>query len=303
MDFAIFGNATLDIICRPVDDVPRHESLIFEEVAVGPGGCASNVAVGLSAQGCHTALIARVGNDPAFQMLEMYWKKFGVDTRWVMMEKQAPTAVSIAFVDSQAQPRFVHTPGANGLLTADDFHIELLAAEQVRWLHLSGYFVLPGLLDGLALREKFAKAKASGMATSLDVVKNYRMDQPKPLLDFLDMVDYLFCNAAEGRKLSGEYEPQAISKNLRSRGAGCVLVKLGADGCWYDNGTQSGFMPGYAVDVVDTTGAGDAFAAGVLAGLVKGIDLATACDMGNRAGAEAATRMGTITLWEAKGEN
>ena len=65
MEAVVFGNITLDVICKPVDDVPRHDSLGFEEVVVAPGGCGYNVAIGLCALGVSTALVGRTGNDDA----------------------------------------------------------------------------------------------------------------------------------------------------------------------------------------------------------------------------------------------
>ncbi len=79
----VFGNVTLDVICYPVDDVPRHESLAFEQSTISPGGCASNVAIGLASLGIPTGLIASTGQDDPGDLLESYWQRTGVDTRFV----------------------------------------------------------------------------------------------------------------------------------------------------------------------------------------------------------------------------
>ena len=65
MDAVVFGNVTLDTLCYPVDDVPRHQSIPFDRAIVAPGGCGSNTAIGLCALGVPTALVARIGTDDA----------------------------------------------------------------------------------------------------------------------------------------------------------------------------------------------------------------------------------------------
>ena len=83
MDALVFGNVTLDILCYPVNEVPRYESIAFEDVTVSPGGCGSNTAIGLAASGISTGIVARTGDDDAADLLFQYWKRVGVDTRFV----------------------------------------------------------------------------------------------------------------------------------------------------------------------------------------------------------------------------
>ena len=127
MEAIVFGNATLDVLCYPVGDVPRYESLPFERAVVAPGGCGSNVAVGLCALGVPTALIARIGTDGAAFLVERYWARIGLDMCFIRRLADRSTAVSVGLVDGDAQPRFVHTPGANAALTADDLDVPALA--------------------------------------------------------------------------------------------------------------------------------------------------------------------------------
>ena len=118
MDAIIFGNVTLDILCYPVNEVPRHESIAFEQVTVSPGGCGSNTAIGLAALGVPTGIIARTGEDDQADLLFRYWNRVGVDPRFVERTPGQPTGTSVGLIDAQFQPRFVHTSGANRGLTA-----------------------------------------------------------------------------------------------------------------------------------------------------------------------------------------
>ena len=111
MDILVLGNVTLDILCSPVDDVPRRDSIAFDDAAVTPGGCGSNTAIGLAALGVETGLIARAGDDDTADLLFRYWERVGVDTRFVRRVPGEITGVSVALVDSDHKPRFIHTTG------------------------------------------------------------------------------------------------------------------------------------------------------------------------------------------------
>jgi len=299
MDVAVIGNVTLDIICQTVEEVPRYDSIAFESSAVSPGGCGSNVAVGLCALGVSTALIARVGNDVPYEIITKFWHQVGLDDRYVRQVDGKTTGISVGLVDREAQPRFIHTSGANATLTPQDIDVPILLEQGMRYLHIAGYFVLPGLLNS-GLPGLLSTAQQNGVHTSLDVVRSPRMENPGPLWDCLPYLDIFLCNAHEGMRITGKSEPGEIGRYIRSQGARSCIVKLGRDGCWLESQGYSGRIEGERVPTIDTTGAGDAFAAGLLAGLVRGEDLKRACESGNRAGARIVTKLGAITGWLQK---
>src|SRR4030067_361278 len=106
IEASVFGNITLDIICKTVNNVPRHDSLAFEDVAVMPGGCGSNVAVGLCALGVPTALVGCTGSDNVASLVRMLWERFGLNQRFIHTVEDRPTDISVALVDRDMQPRF-----------------------------------------------------------------------------------------------------------------------------------------------------------------------------------------------------
>ncbi len=293
---AVFGNVTLDIICRTVDDVPRHDSIAFQEAAVTPGGCASNTAIQLAQLGETVYLIAWTGNDRAADLLESTWKEQGVSAEFVRRAEGLGTGVSVGLVDSDLQPRFIHTPGANSLLNADSLNVESLLEKGVGFLHVAGYFVLPGLLeDGFA--GPLSRLRESGIHTSLDVVTSPAMDHPEVLWPLLPHLDALLCNRREAEIITGVGDPGEAAGILHERGARNVIVKLGPEGCWLSEDGRGKLIPGIQVaDPCDTTGAGDAFAAGLLAGLRQGLDLVAACGLGNQLGAAATAYLGAVQL-------
>jgi sugar/nucleoside kinase (ribokinase family) len=298
MEAIVFGNVTLDIICYPVNEVPRYESIAFEDVTVSPGGCGSNTAIGLASLGVPTGIVARTGNDDSAELLFRYWQRVGVDPFYVQKTPGVPTGTSVGLIDDNYQPRFIHTSGANRGLTAEVIDPQAYSTRGVKFFHIAGFFVLPNLFSQVA--EKLAQLQTLGITTSLDVVFNVRMDDRKlrdSLWASLPHLDYFMANDHEATRLTGESDYQNAAVVLRARGTRSVIIKLGAKGCFALSDDFTGIVPATKVNVVDTTGAGDAFAAGFIAGLTQGCELRDACQRGNRAGAKVCTRLGAIASW------
>jgi len=296
MEVVVVGNVTLDIICQTVNEVPRYDSIAFDHVAVTPGGCGSNVALGLSASGIQPALVACCGTDNAASLIEKYWSDVGINLDFLERVPDVHTGTSVGLVDSDFQPRFIHTTGANANLSPDKLDIPSYVDLGARLVHIAGYFVLPGLLD-VALAGKLEEANCSGMLTSLDIVRSPRMDTPDVLWPCLTHLDIFMCNEHEGWRITGHRDPHSIAGELRARGGSTIIIKLGKEGCWVENENHAELIPGLQVDVVDTTGAGDAFAAGFIAALMSGSDVRDACQAGNAAGARIAGSLGTLAGW------
>jgi len=132
----------------------------------------------------------------------------------------------------------------------------------------------------------------------LDVVYSPRMNKPESLWTVLPGLDIFLCNAQEAMRITHADNYLKAATELRHRGAKNVVVKLGSQGCWLEGNNSQVHLPGEKGKlVVDTTGAGDAFAAGMITALVQGEDIQTACKVGNHAGARIVSGMGAITAW------
>jgi len=295
---AVLGNVNLNVIYQPVDEVPRRESIGFERCVVVPGGCGSNVAIQLGQLGVKTLLVAVRGDDYSGEILQRSWNQVGVNSVLVKIDPESQTGVSVVLVDSDFQPRFLHTPGTNEILDGSEIDIDTLKSHRTRYLHIAGYFVLPGLLDQ-RFKEILRKVREAEISISLDVVTSPAMKTPDPLWKILPEINKFFCNQSEVRLLSNRKNPREAARWIFEQGPHTVIVKLGPEGCFFLTQNHSAFVPSTPVqNLCDTTGAGDAFAACFLAARLQGEDLPAACAAGNHSGARAVQYVGPVHIPE-----
>jgi len=286
VDVVCLGILVADAIVRPVPAVPPRGALaLVDELSLHGGGCALNTASALARLGLRAAVCGKVGADAFGDFLLALLDERGVDRRGVLRETDAPTSATIVLVDEDGERTFLHQPGANGRLRAEELDADLLYGG--RALHLAGALVLDAL-DGEPTAAILGEARARGLVTCLDPVWD-PTGRWQRLLPSLQHLDLLTASLAEAEAISGERGAEAAADWLRSHGVGTVAVTLGVEGCWV---TGVGHVPAPAVTAVDGTGAGDAFAAGLLYGAVAGWPVERSAALANRLGALATTAVG-----------
>lgn len=288
-DVVCLGILVADVVARPLSGLPAPGSLaLVEEICLRGGGCALNTATALTRLGVRAACAGRVGKDPFGRFLLGLLDERGVDRAQVLEDADAPTAATIVLVDAAGERTFLHLAGANGQLRAAHLDIERLLT--VRALHVAGALVMPGL-DGEPTAAILAEARARGVMTSLDTVWDATgtWDRLDPCLPQLDL---LCVSLAEAVALSGEAQPEDAARWACDRGVGGIAITLGADGCYVHDESFSGYLPAPPVHVVDSTGAGDGFAAGLIYGRLHGWSLERSALLANAVGAAATTAVG-----------
>jgi sugar/nucleoside kinase (ribokinase family) len=288
-DVVCLGLLVADAIARPVDAVPERGTLGFaDEIALRPGGCALVAAIVLARLGLRVAVVGKVGADDLGDVLVGALRREGVDTRGVLVDPEVPTSATVVLVGSDGERTFIHVPGANGRVRAEDVDMQLLRS--ARAVHVGGSGLMDAL-DGEPLAAILVEAQASGVVTSLDTVWDPagRWERVRATLPHLDLFTP---NLAEARAVSGCEELAAIASWARERGARAVAVTMGEQGCYAAGETFEGLLAAPIVDVVDGTGAGDAFSAGFLYGELAGWPLERAARFANACGALATTAVG-----------
>ena len=273
------GHVNWDVTLR-VDSLPDPdgEAAITTQSQAG-GGSASNTAAGLVGLGVETALVGSVGDDDYGPLVRAELSDIGVDCSAIRTVRGGETTVKYLVVDEDGQVMVLANEGVNESFTADHVADDQFASAD--HLHLTGQS--PETAAALAKR-----AAALGLSVSVDPGRRVCT---RAYGEAVSHAAYLFVN---GRELDCARE-----RGLVERADG-VVCKRGSDGARFE-GAETSAHPGYDVEVVDTTGAGDAFAAGFLAGILDGKTHDEALAIGNACGALTAGVVGARTAlsWDA----
>ena len=298
------GILVADLIARPVDQYPRRgELVIAEELHPSIGGCAANTGIGLQKLGVSTSVIGKIGCDAFGDFVQSTLHSYGVNRKGVRRDAGATTSATMVIVGSDGERSFIHHPGANARFEADDIDWNLL--EGAKLLHIAGHFLMANF-DGQPCAEVLRRAKAMGLQTALDTAWDASGRWMQLLAPVLPHVDYFVPSYAEAwhcaHELIGAGEeidesPQAVERvaqAFQELGPRVVALKLGEKGSYVCADEQGWHVPPFGVTSVDATGAGDAFAAGFLAGVVRGFDWPSCAELGNAVGACSVTHIGTV---------
>jgi sugar/nucleoside kinase (ribokinase family) len=284
------GILVADHVCTPMAAMPEAGRLVaVERMFLLTGGCAANVGVNVAKQGINVGVLGKVGDD--------YWGRFvredlrvrSVDTSQIGTSAAAQTSQTMILLCKGEDRRFVHTFGANGDFRAADIPRDYLAGAKV--FYLGGYLIMPSLIPD-ELASLFRYCRSRGIRTVLDVVVPQGFTYDGELEAVLPHTDVFLPNNDEAEVLTGEADPVRQAELLRSRGAKTVVITLGGDGVLFSEGAETWRAAHFRSDVVDQTGAGDAFCAGFIAGMVGGLDLAGCIRYGSALGASCVRSIG-----------
>lgn len=285
------GNAVIDVMVWPAEDCDWNTTKWVETIAEGIGGNGANTSYTLAKLGVPARLIGIVGSDTRGDRLIETLSAAGVDVSLLSRRAGLPTSSTVVLVRRGGDRKFLHRPGVSRELRAENVVFETQA--QISHFHLANPFALPELRYDIA--GILSRAKAAGLSTSIDAGWDSRGRWLTDLGDGLPLTDLLFVNDSEARMLGGNNDLTDAVGVLQKRGATGVIVKTGATGCSVFSGNSSERFPGLPVDAIDTTGAGDCFAGGFLAGLHRGWSYADCARLANAVGAMNVEQLGAIT--------
>ncbi len=288
-DVLVMGDVNLDVLVRP-DRPIEYGTDVAAEIRQRPGGAGANVALGLTRLGMSTTLVGCVGQDDAGAVIGPL-RAAGVQVS-LRAVNQARTGAIVAIVGPDGERSMASDRGANRALCATDVTDELIAAH--RHLHVSGYSMFDPA-TGPVVRAVIARAKALGRTVSVDPgsVAPLRAYGETRFLADVASVDLLLPNKDEAMALSGSTGVVAGARALAQTFPVVVVTRGAAGALWADrSGVCERPAPALPGPVLDTTGAGDAFTAGLLAAWLTGESPLDCLDAGQRAAAETVTRWG-----------
>jgi ribokinase len=282
-----FGALNVDKLYK-VNKIAREDEesfvLDFQEQL---GGSAANTIVGLARLGLKTGYIGKVANDSGGKLLLKGFKREKVDTSGIKMALTGRSGVVTGYVDVKGQRALYVDPGVNDTLEFEEISLEY--ASNADFLHLTSFVGEKPFKAQNRLVKELPKIRVS-----LDPGELYARKGLSTLKTLIERSFVVFPNENEVRMLTGK-ELKEGSEILIKKGAGIVAVKLGEKGCYVTDGKERHQVKPYQTQVVDTTGAGDAFCAGFLYGLIKGKDLYTCAKLGNFVASRCITKVGART--------
>lgn len=283
----VIGDVVTDVLALHAGPVAAGTDTPAD-IVVRPGGAAANTAAWAASLGVPVTLLARVGTDTG-DWHRAQLAAAGV-TPVLSIDPDRPTAVIVVMVDPSGERTMLTNRGAGELLGPADWDDALL--EGAGHLHLSGYLLFAPRGRKLADLAT-ARARSRGLTVSVDPASTgfLRKFGAANFVAATAGADVIVPNQSEAVLLTGEADPETAAAKL-SQSYGLAVVKLGADGAVAArDGLITAQVGGNSVTVIDSTGAGDAFAAGFLVAHLGGADDGTALLAGCRAGSSAVTRV------------
>jgi sugar/nucleoside kinase (ribokinase family) len=281
------GNVVVDLVAAvPALPVRGADVLAHRLGAVAGGGF--NVLAAAARQGLPAVYAGPVGTGPFADIAAAALRAEGVEV--LQRPRAEDTGVVITMVDDDGERTFVTSPAS--IVGATGPELAAVGARPGDAVSVSGYELLHGPTRDALL--PWIAALPAAVAVVHDPGPLAPWSAPDAVRVLLDRADWVTANAAEAERITGRADPADAARALGGRSG--ALVRTGADGCWLVvRGAEPVHVPGYAVDAVDTTGAGDAHTGALLAALAGGADPVGAARSANAAGALAVTRRGPAT--------
>jgi sugar/nucleoside kinase (ribokinase family) len=290
MNVIALGVHVVDVLVRPVEEIPAGQGgQLVEEIRITPAGPAGGTAITLAKLGAQVRSAGAIGTDELGDVMIELLGRFGVDASLLHRREDVQTSASVLPIRPDGSRPAFHVVGANATYSSADAPWK--AIEQADYLHLGA----PEFMGGEEAAKILSFAREHGVVTSADILAP--AEQAAAIVDWVGAafahLDYLLPNEEQVLALSGQDDLEAGARALIEKGIGCVAATRGADGALVvdEDGAQA--VPALNVDVVDTTGCGDAFSAGFLRGLATGRTRRDAAALGCAVAALVAQGLGS----------
>lgn len=281
-----FGALNVDKLFKVNKLAKAEEESFIEDYAETCGGSAANTAVGLARLGCEAGYIGKVGCDREGDVLIQDFCNEDVNTVGVVRAEKGKSGSVMGFVDKKGARALYVNPGVNDTINIDEVNARY--ASQAQFLHLTSFVGE----ESFQTQKKLLDAIPDSTKVSFDPGTLYARKGYLALEPIIRKTYVLMPNVLELTLLTGEISYHKGADIMIDKGVKIVAVKLGGDGCYVTDGCEQHLIEPFKVDVVDTTGAGDAFCAGFLYGLVNNKSLFECGRLGNFVASRCVMKMG-----------
>ncbi|MEM3458461.1 MAG: carbohydrate kinase family protein [Candidatus Bathyarchaeia archaeon] len=288
-DVVGFGALNVDKLFRVNKIAGAEEEGFIIECEEACGGSAANTIVGLARLKCKVGFIGKVASDREGKMLVEDFRREGVDTSGIIHVNNGRSGVVMGFVDEKGERALYVDPGVNDTIGFDE--IDKKYAFQTKFLHLTSFVGEKSFQTQRKLVEVLPKT----VKVSLDPGELYARKGIAKLEPMISKAFVLMPNQAELKLLTRVNDYEKGAEVLLEKGVRVVAVKLGSKGCYVTDGKEKHLIEPFKVRVIDTTGAGDAFCAGFLYGLLRNKSLYECGKLGNFVASRCIMKMGART--------
>lgn len=282
----VIGSSNVDMVVRTSHLPAPGETILGGEFFMNQGGKGANQAVAIKRLGGNLIFMAKLGNDVLGRQSVGYFKKEGIDTRYIALDEDSASGVALISVDDHAENSIVVASGANMLLNGQD--VDKMLEEMCE-----GDILLMQLEIPLQTVE-YAARKAFGKGVKVVLNPAPARSLPKELFRHLYMVtpNRIEAEMLTGIKIANDADVEKVAEEICAMGVKNVIITLGSKGCLIREEGVSYRIDAFKVEPVDTTAAGDTFNGALCVGLSEGMDLKQAAVMASKASSIAVTRMG-----------
>ena len=282
----VIGSSNVDMVLRTSHLPAPGETILGGEFFMNQGGKGANQAVAIKRLGGNLIFMAKLGNDVLGRQSVGYFKKEGIDTRYIALDEDSASGVALISVDDHAENSIVVASGANMLLNEQD--VDKMLEEMCE-----GDILLMQLEIPLQTVE-YAARKAFGKGVKVVLNPAPARSLPKELFRHLYMVtpNRIEAEMLTGIKIANDADVEKVAEEICAMGVKNVIITLGSKGCLIREEGVSYRIDAFKVEPVDTTAAGDTFNGALCVGLSEGMDLKQAAVMASKASSIAVTRMG-----------
>ncbi|GAA3598152.1 sugar kinase [Kineosporia mesophila] len=289
---AVLGPHIVDVLGRPVTEIPPGQGgVLLEEIRMTVAGTGGGAAVDLAKLGWEVSSFAAVGADGLGVYLRSQLDLLGVDTRGLISRPGELTSSTILPIRPNGERPSLHVLGATASLRVDDVDWDAIASCGA--VLLGGPETMPALLEPAGL-DRLRAVRAGGVKVFVDFLHGGDTAMLESLADLWPLIDWLMPNDDQLRNLTGHQELSDAAGSLVDRGVGGVAVTQGGEGALLVRpGVPDVTVPAFATTVVDTTGCGDSFNAGMITGILHGCRVEDAALIGCACGSLVASGLGS----------
>lgn len=284
-----FGALNVDRLFKVNRIALAEEESIIIDYTEACGGSAANTMVALARLGCKVSFIGKVAHDREGKMLLKDFRMEGVDATGVVPAKHGRSGTVVGFVDQKGGRALYIDSGVNDQIELGE--LDTGHVFQSRFLHLTSFVGE----KSLQTQKQLLQMLPENVLVSFDPGVLYARRGLNELEPVINRAFVVMPNAVELELLTGKTDYRRGADILLARGVSVVAIKLGAEGCYVTDGRESRLMEAHKTEVVDTTGAGDAFCAGFLYGLIKGKKIFDCGKIGNFVASKCIAKVGART--------